>query len=248
MKKQILYHIETNARITDGLCQVDRNYIAETLGVSYRKVCYHIDEMAKIGQLKKEDGDIYLPMKENPSPPLNGQQLSPKDLQSMEARNNLIFNASQVFGGKPSTTEKPKKDKPQTHQKWRALFDPRVIFLVFIVAQTVHTFKAIYFVSGADAWSVAYALFTCVAVDSATYLFVVEGERYKVQSMMLFYILVNVYGFNVDLLQDMTLSGDLLWRVLESGRFWLSVVFSVYLPHLMVKISEYVWKKQRLNN
>ncbi len=220
-----------------GVCVKSRKELAAEFGFTRRTVGYYIDELAARGKLVKKGAAIHVPgggagsslgfMVEGKS---MGERLKDKDEEYLE---EVAAEAALV-------------DEYHEHADSGIIdllsVDPKVWFLVLMLAQTVHTFKFVFFVSGADWWSGAYAFFTCIGMDFVTYTFVVKGEKYKVQSMKFFYVLANVYAFNVGLFGDMMLSADLFWEVIPNGRFWISLIPSFYIPHMAVKFSEWVYK------
>ena len=213
-----------------GVCARNRQELADELGYSKRAVIYHVDDLTDQGKLMKKGAAIHLV--DDGREMMNGFEHEDDQLEvSMEdlKRYGLVKNKRAVKrSGILDLLD----------------VDPRVWFLVLMLAQTVHTFKFIYFVSGADWWSLAYAIFTCIGMDFVTYTFVVKGERYRVESMKAFYILANVYAFNVGLFGDMVLDADLFWRVMPNGQFWISLIPSFFIPHMAVKFSEWVYKSK----
>jgi len=213
-----------------GVCTLSRQELADELGYSKRAVIYHVDDLTDQGKLMKKGAAIHLV--DDGREMMNGFEHEDDQLEvSMEdlKRYGLVKNKRAVKrSGILDLLD----------------VDPRVWFLVLMLAQTVHTFKFIYFVSGADWWSLAYAIFTCIGMDFVTYTFVVKGERYRVESMKAFYILANVYAFNVGLFGDMVLDADLFWRVMPNGQFWISLIPSFFIPHMAVKFSEWVYKSK----
>jgi biotin operon repressor len=213
-----------------GVCTLNRQELADELGYSKRAVIYHVDDLTDQGKLMKKGAAIHLV--DDGREMMNGFEHEDDQLEvSMEdlKRYGLVKNKRAVKrSGILDLLD----------------VDPRVWFLVLMLAQTVHTFKFIYFVSGADWWSLAYAIFTCIGMDFVTYTFVVKGERYRVESMKAFYILANVYAFNVGLFGDMVLDADLFWRVMPNGQFWISLIPSFFIPHMAVKFSEWVYKSK----
>jgi hypothetical protein len=215
-----------------GVCTLSRQELADELGYSKRAVIYHVDDLTDQGKLMKKGAAIHLVRGTNDDERLTMNGNSIDDL--MEATMRELEGSTYTY------------KKPEKRSGILDLLDvdPRVWFLVLMLAQTVHTFKFIYFVSGADWWSLAYAIFTCIGMDFVTYTLVVKGERYRVESMKAFYILANVYAFNVGLFGDMVLDADLFWRVMPNGQFWISLIPSFFIPHMAVKFSEWVYKSK----
>ena len=200
----------------DGLCMKSRQELAYDLGYSKRTVGYWIDSLAEEGYLVKQGAAVLL--NRGVDFTMDYHDLEEAAEEVVEARASVVDVLN---------------------------VDPKIWFLVLMMAQTVHTFKFIYFISGADAWSMAYAGFTCIGMDFVTYTFVVKGEKYKVDSMKAFYILANVYAFNVGLFGDLVLGSTLFWEVVPNGRFWISLIPSFFIPHMAVKFSEWVYVVNR---
>jgi len=118
----------------------------------------------------------------------------------------------------------------------------RFVFLVFMVAQTMHTFEFLYCLTGGADLGYWYAIVSAVAMDAIFYVLVISGERHKVGSLLAFYAVSNIYAFNFNISDTMVLSLELLMHLVSDLNFWCSLFAGVYLPQMAHRLSEVIWK------
>ncbi len=210
----------------NGLCTLTRKQLAAELGCTVRQVSYHLDRMALAGKIVKK-GSRFGVVK-----PTDGAPQNVKNERNIHlpARYydllRLCLRSAYHFSFQKRLTY------------------PFFLFLL-MAAQTVHTYKFIYFVSGADNFSFVYAILTALGMDYILYTLALKGERWKVREMLAFYVIANIYAFNHALFSHAALTSDWVWSAVLDGRVWISLVPSYYIPHVMVQLSEMVAADKR---
>jgi len=216
----------------DGWCKLSRSEILAEYKAEYddpdakvKKVVHHLDVMHSEGQL----------------------------LKGTKGRFGVAQVGSGLNGKEIATTKKLPPPSPEKIQERRvppalppdrsvSYYGVRFVFLVFMIAQTMHTFEFLHCLTGGADLGFYYAIVSAVAMDAIFYVLVISGERHKVGSLLVFYAVSNIYAFNFNISDPMTVSMELLVDLVKDINFWCSLFAGVYLPQMAHRLSEVIWK------
>lgn len=226
----------------EGWCKLSRTDILEEYKEEYddpdakvKKVVHHIDVLHSEGKLIKGSKGRF------------GLSASAPDRVSVPAPpspEKHKYNDVEYSDLPGENNDKSTKSIPAHPISY---YGVRFVFLVFMIAQTMHTFEFLHCLTGGAELGFWYAIVSAVAMDAIFYVLVISGERHKVGSLLAFYAVSNIYAFNFDISDTLVISLELLMELVKDLNFWCSLFAGVYLPQMAHRLSEVIWK-DNINN